>query len=106
MDDLNRLLAALKKRYPKHAVHIRKARMSKGMVGHCYRYKDGWRIDLCKTMCEADLMIWLTHEFAHVPSWPEWERTNEHGPSWSWHYKVCYQIYEKILGEIDEQQPN
>lgn len=99
---LAKLLAALKTRYPQYAVHVRRCRMPRGLAGQCYKYKDGWRIDLDSKMDEPSTLAWATHEFAHVPSWPEWERTGKHGRSWSWHYKCCYNIYERIVTEANE----
>jgi hypothetical protein len=101
MKKFRRLLRALKAAYPEFRVTIRRSRITD--YGHCGRYQDAanhfW-IQINRELDESLACHALVHEFAHVPSFAEWERTGvEHNDVWSLHHGECYRIFEKTCLE-------
>lgn len=99
MQAYRKLLRRLKAVYPQYSVSVRRVRVSRKIQGDCAKRGKRWQIRIAAHLDEQAAMDTLTHEFAHVPSWPEWVATGEHGPSWSEHYRFCYRVYEQVAEE-------
>jgi hypothetical protein len=98
-----RLVIRLKRAYPQYKVTIRRVEIKSGDYGFTGRYKgskDRFWITIANRLNESDACHALTHEFAHVPPFEEWERTGvEHNPVWAYHHGVCYEIFEKVSAD-------
>jgi|688.fasta_scaffold22722_15 hypothetical protein len=90
------LIRKLRKAYPQFTVQVR--RKPQADFGHTWQLDDEqrFRITIRKDLNEDAAIDTLIHEWAHVPSYEEWERTGvEHNPVWAYHQGECYRIYEE-----------
>lgn len=89
------LIRKLRAAYPQFTVSVRRVRQAD--FGHTWQDDDGnFRITIRHDLDEDAAIDTLIHEWAHVPSYEEWERTGvEHNPVWAYHQGECYRIYEE-----------
>lgn len=93
-----KLLRLLRRAYPDIKVRVSRATLlkPKKLHGRCWKVDDGkFLLQLDRYTSGQLLTETILHEFAHAPSWDEWETTGEHGPLWGEHYAKCYQIWEQ-----------
>lgn len=99
MENYRELVRRLKNHYWRYRTSVRRTAVPRSLAGDCDKVNGIWVVRIDRTLDEYSAMDCLVHEFAHVPSWPEWVATRTHGPVWAEHYRQCYLIYEQIAEE-------
>lgn len=97
MHNFRKLCLLLKKAYPAFSVTVRRVEQEEyGCAGrYAAPYENCFWITIRRDLNDSDACHALIHEFAHIPSYDEWERTGEeHNPVWAYHHGLCYQIFQ------------
>jgi len=96
MHSFRKLTRILKQAYPQYTITVR--RRTQPDAGNCWRSNDDdpneFKITIDRSLGEDAACDALMHEFAHCPSYDEWERTGEeHNPVWAYHHGECYKLF-------------
>ena len=86
---------ALKKRWPKYKVEIRRLKLADGKLGLCTKMSSRhFLIRVTKEASENFAIDILMHEWAHILAW---DVEQDHGPEWGLAYSRVYQFWESWI---------